>query len=160
MASQNSFPVDIIDFDLFPIKASTSTDKVLGYYVQSTATINVEDDPVLPTESVKAKIREIAQYLDATNAPEVVVAIHGYGTQEADARKRFHKIHQFANTICEPGTSVFLGYRWPSEKPTGDPEMPADGNCFAKLKASLQNSHKRHYYWIKISIEQRLIPIA
>ncbi|UBF24520.1 alpha/beta hydrolase [Kovacikia minuta CCNUW1] len=139
MTFQDSSGVDITEFDLTPIDGSTGTGRVLGYYVDSTATINVEDDPVLPKTSVKQKIRDIAQYLVETNAPEVVIAIHGYGTQQEDAKRRFCKIHKFANSICEAKASVFLGYRWPSEKPTGDPAIPEDGNFFVKLRSAFQS---------------------
>ncbi len=114
---------DITQFDIRPIEQSS--DKVLGFYVESTASINVEDTPTLPPPgSVRQKIQEIAEYLVASEAPQIVISIHGYGTLKSDAEDRYRKMCEYATDICQPKTSVFFGYRWPSEKPSGDPSIP------------------------------------
>ena len=124
MAKPNYSTPDITQFDINLIDDPTASDKVPGYYISSTAAINIEDNP-LPTDTtlVAARINAIADYLIASSEPQVVVSIHGYGTQRADAQQRYQKIHKHAAAVCKPHTSVFLGYLWPSEKPTGDPAL-------------------------------------
>lgn len=124
MAVPCPFTPDITQFDISPINNPNASTGVLGYYINSTAAINIEDNP-LPTDNtlVVARIRAIADYLIASNEPQVVISIHGYGTQRSDAQQRYQKIHNHAATICKPHTAVFLGYLWPSEKPTGDASL-------------------------------------
>jgi pimeloyl-ACP methyl ester carboxylesterase len=100
-----------------------SSKTVLGYYVDSTAPLNVEEPPTLPQVSVLLEIREIARYLLASEAPQIVIAIHGYGTLKKDAEDRYKKMYHYAKQICPAQTTVFFGYHWPSEKPTGDPSI-------------------------------------
>ncbi|PSB23958.1 alpha/beta hydrolase [Stenomitos frigidus] len=118
--SAHSIP-DITQFDINPIDDPDVSTGVPGYYISSTAAINIEDNP-LPTDNtlVAAKINAIADYLIASTEPQVVISIHGYGTQRSDAQRRYQKIHKHAAAVCKPHTAVFLGYLWPSEKPTGD----------------------------------------
>lgn len=102
---------------------NTDPEKVLGYYVTSTAKINVED--AIDTEESRLsaaadpspKIQEIADYLVASPNPEITISIHGYATSRQPAKKRTDKIHQYASQICEPKTHVLLGYLWSSENP-------------------------------------------
>jgi pimeloyl-ACP methyl ester carboxylesterase len=118
---------DITAFELESINDSPFTDKILGYYVKSTAPINVEDYvPSLDSELVQGEIDRIAKYLAESKNRQVVIAIHGYGTQRSDAVKRYKKIYEYAANTCQPKTSVFLGYLWPSEKPTGDDSLSKD----------------------------------
>lgn len=114
---------EIKQFDLHQIEIS-QPEPILGYFVESTAPINVEDEPDPPKESVVAKLRKIAQFLVESNDPEIVISIHGYGTQRSDAKDRYQRIFNYAATLCPSRTHVFLGYMWPSEKPTGDPSLP------------------------------------
>ncbi|MCL6436156.1 MAG: alpha/beta hydrolase [Leptolyngbyaceae cyanobacterium HOT.MB2.61] len=110
----------INQFDLEQIEVP-QPEPILGYFVTSTAPINVEEkEPDPPAEPVKKKIRKIAQFLVESNDPEIVIAIHGYGTERADAKARYEKILKYAAEICKSRSHVFLGYLWPSEKPTGD----------------------------------------
>ncbi|HBB30623.1 MAG TPA: hypothetical protein DDZ80_02050 [Cyanobacteria bacterium UBA8803] len=108
----------ISEFDLEAIAPASET--MLGYYVTSTASINVEDEPPQLNTSVKSSLSKIAQYLVNSPHPQIVISIHGYGTRRSDARARFAKIYQYATQICQPKTSVFLGYCWPSENPVQD----------------------------------------
>ncbi|MBW4471411.1 MAG: alpha/beta hydrolase [Stenomitos rutilans HA7619-LM2] len=115
---------DITQFDISLIDEPHAFAKIPGYYINSTAAINIEDNPVATDSAlVVAKIRAIADYLIASSEPQVIISIHGYGTQRSDAQKRYQKIHNHAATICSPQSSIFLGYLWPSEKPTGDPSI-------------------------------------
>jgi len=53
----NAVP-DITQFNITPIDALASDQTVLGYYVNSTAAINIEDNPLeAHNEAVLAKIR-------------------------------------------------------------------------------------------------------
>jgi Alpha/beta hydrolase of unknown function (DUF900) len=127
---------DITQFDLTPI-ATAQPEAMLGYSIASTAPINVEEEPIPPVESVKAKIYTIARFLVESEAPELVISIHGYATQRSDAIDRYKKIYNYAVQVCPPKTHVFLGYLWPSEKPTGDPSIP-DGSLSDKIKYAFQ----------------------
>jgi pimeloyl-ACP methyl ester carboxylesterase len=114
---------DITQFSIQPIASVDSSKTVLGYYVDSTAPLNVEELPILPQTSVLTEIREIARYLLASEAPQIVIAIHGYGTLKKDAEDRYKKMYHYVKQICPSKTTVFFGYHWPSEKPTGDPSI-------------------------------------
>lgn len=93
-----------------------------GYFFMSTAPINVEDPPrgdqnrLNPDKIVDEIAALIAKHPD--NA-EIIIAIHGYNTQEDEAQKWCEKIHKYINdggaNNKQKGT-VFLGYNWPSEK--------------------------------------------
>ncbi|WP_421657269.1 hypothetical protein [Leptothermofonsia sp. ETS-13] len=124
----------INQFDLEQIEAA-QPEPILGYFVTSTAPINVEEkEPTPPAEPVKGKIRKIAQFLVESNDPEIVIAIHGYGTERADAKARYKKILKYGAEICKSRTHVFLGYLWPSEKPTGDRTISdTDGSGQSKI---------------------------
>lgn len=119
---------EIKQFDLEKMTSAGTSETMLGYYVTSTAPINVEDMPApQKEEDVATKIREVARFLVDSPAPELVISIHGYGTQREDARKRYDRIYKYASELYkDKKTHVFFGYLWPSEKPTGtkDPDMP------------------------------------
>ena len=121
MSTPDSPPPAITQFDISVIEQPEAFAKLPGYYISSTAAINIEDNPLPPENTlVLNKMSAIADYLVASSERQVVISIHGYGTQRTDAQRRYQKIHKQAATICKPGTSIFLGYLWPSEKPTGD----------------------------------------
>lgn len=122
---------EITQFDLQQIDPA-QPEQVLGYFVESTAPINVEEEPKPSEEAVPQKLRKIAQFLVESHDPEIVISIHGYGTQRSDAKDRYQRIFNYAATLCPSKTHVFLGYMWPSEKPTGDPSIP-DGSGKAKI---------------------------
>jgi len=120
----------VTQFKITPIAPlHPSPPPVQGFFVDSTAPLNVEDrpnfqaddDPSATTpEGTYQAIQEIAQYLANSNAPQVIISIHGYGTKRSDAGERYRRMYTYASDLCPPNTSVFLGYRWPSEKPSGD----------------------------------------
>jgi hypothetical protein len=111
-------------FYISPIE--NSQEDLLGYYVTSTASINVEDNYSINLP-VEEPIRKIAQYLVESLEPQIVVSIHGYGTNRCDAQQRYQKIYQYATNICNPKSSVFLGYCWPAENPQKDDPDPNTG---------------------------------
>jgi hypothetical protein len=103
---------------------------VLGYFVRSTASINVEgalpkeknqpeDPPLCGKAESEPSLQDIAEYIVASDAPEISISVHGYATSPKDAETRFESIYQYAFRVCQPGNHVFLGYIWPSEPPLG-----------------------------------------
>ncbi len=144
MTSLSHTDPDITQFEIVPIDESqdNKSKNFLGYYVTSTAPINAEDEPVLPNTSVKAQIREMAQYLIESKEPQLIVAIHGYATKRSEAEARHRKIYNYATSICEPKNYVFLGYRWPSENPFKDDPDPKTRKSISfpeKLQYALQS---------------------
>jgi len=136
----------ITQFELLPIP-NTNLKKIVGYIARSTAPINVEGDEEKPSgESVLATcnpqtrddrptrhaLRAIAQHLANSPNPELVISIHGYGTARKDAEQRYTQISAYADAICPDGNTVFIGYLWPSEKPTGEGKDSKTGE--AKIK--------------------------
>ena len=105
---------------------SPDSNNVLGYFAQSTAPLNVDEQPrekqdcdVNSSDLTRAAIDTIAQHLAEDSHSEIVISIHGYGTQQKDAKDRYDKVFRYSKTICQSGATVFIGYLWPSEKPTG-----------------------------------------
>ncbi|MEH2349697.1 MAG: hypothetical protein V7K55_17205 [Nostoc sp.] len=97
--------------------------KVPGYYVRSSATINVEDPPEVQQHNDNVdKVKEIAEYLIKSDRPELVFYIHGYANSEKDAINRYEKAYKYANSVdsgltLDNRNCVFIGYRWPAETP-------------------------------------------
>jgi len=99
--------------------------KLLGYYVASTAKINVEGNNVEDEEQntyvdPSPTFKCIAEYLAISSHPEITVYVHGYATRQQYARERTDIIFSYAQHICEPQTHVLFGYLWPSENPIHD----------------------------------------
>lgn len=123
----------ITQFSITPI-APFDPLKTRGFFVDSTAPINVEDPPnfqlgdatapsTFTSEGTYQTIQEIAEYLVASSQPQVIISIHGYATSRAGTAERYRRMYQYATDLCPPNTSVFFGYRWPSESPAGDPSI-------------------------------------
>ncbi|WP_341529614.1 alpha/beta hydrolase [Nostoc sp. UHCC 0302] len=113
-------------------------DKIPGYLVVSTAKLNVEteennsnsylsevahpnfftinDEKAEP--SAKDMIEKIAQSLQSSPEPEIIINIHGYSSTPSDTETGCQKIYEYINThIQQPNKYIFIGYRWPSENP-------------------------------------------
>lgn len=130
----------VTDFDLVPIEKFTKD--LPGYYVISTASINVEDTPLQINTSAKEQIQAIAKYLLNSQNSQIVISIHGYGTKRSEAMDRYQKIYHYVTEICQPQNTVFLGYCWPAEHPTQDEPEPTTGKFIGlpgKLKYALQS---------------------
>jgi hypothetical protein len=130
---------------------ASSNPPIQGFFVDSTAPINVEDRPNFQAddgsdttpERTYQTLQTIAQYLAATDQPQLIISIHGYGTQRSDAGQRYQRMYTYASDLCPPNTSVFLGYRWPSEKPSGDASIktgdpPVPDTFSVKLKHAFE----------------------
>lgn len=110
-------------FELTKIQKYDATQKVSGYFLESTATINVEADHLTPDPELnKANIQEIASYLMTCNEPQIVMMIHGYANRKSDAKDRYEKINKYVQTL-NLSNSIFVGYRWPSENPIKDDQV-------------------------------------
>jgi Alpha/beta hydrolase of unknown function (DUF900) len=95
-----------------------------GYFVVSTAPINIEDEVGdLSASDPNAVIREIGQHLRLhAETAEVLVIVHGYNTPKSGVENWYK---QACEDIAKhynhrPQGLVVLGYRWPSEQVTED----------------------------------------
>ena len=113
--------------------------KVYGFLVESTAPINVGDknhekiqfhcwENYFPKDEVRDskinvtsnKIAKVAEILNDSEDPEIVVRIHGYSTSEEDVIKSYYGMINDINELQKSNpnkTFIFFGYRWPSEAP-------------------------------------------
>jgi hypothetical protein len=112
-------------------------DRIVGYFVKSTAPLNVEENYLYretnnSESDDRAKknpdifIKEIANFLSEhqhqKEKAEVIINIHGYNTKLEDVEKLNKEIYEY---ICKDKfinnkRIVFIGYRWPSENFIGD----------------------------------------
>ena len=109
------------------------TDKVdvaiPGYFVMSSAPPNIEEaeeaSPAVQQQAI-AGVQDIAHqlYHKLTNAPhqnaDLVIVVHGYNTSRTSVETWYKGIFKTIN-LYNPGiknqtNSVFVGYRWPSER--------------------------------------------
>jgi Alpha/beta hydrolase of unknown function (DUF900) len=115
------------------------TAHIPGYFVVSTAPINVEDQPpVDPHNNPYVAIAEMTQYLRAhEDNAEIVIVIHGYNTPKSGVEDWYKKacaeISQRYTNL--PKGLIILGYRWPSEQVTED----ESGKFAAKRKFAQQS---------------------
>jgi hypothetical protein len=100
-----------------------------GYFVMSSAPPNIEEAQELSPETrqqARAGIAEITEYLyrrltdSAEQTAELVIVVHGYNTSRSSVetwyKAIFKTINQHDRAIKAQTNSVFIGYRWPSEK--------------------------------------------
>jgi pimeloyl-ACP methyl ester carboxylesterase len=116
-----------------------------GYFVASTAPINIEDQPVddIPEcPDPKNLIDEISQYLqEHKGEAEILIVIHGYNTSKEGAKDWFESIYQYLAKHYDKSRSkglLFIGYRWPSEQTSPlSSEVHEEGGSFKdKLKSA------------------------
>ena len=111
-----------------------------GYLVSSTAPNNVEDVPSTsalqppglaptlrleagesaPGEGNRRELRDLANALHAGgDNPEIIIAIHGFSNNLQAAVDWYSDIykHLSRHPVLAQRNLVFLGYRWPSERP-------------------------------------------
>jgi hypothetical protein len=109
-----------------------------GYFVTSTAPINVEDrSQGNPQADPERAIREITQYLkDHPDDAEILVMIHGYNTPKSGAEDWYKKTCEYIsqNYVEIPKGLLAIGYRWPSEQIVED----ESGSFKDKQKAAKQ----------------------
>jgi hypothetical protein len=121
--------------------------KIPGYFVASTAPINVEGDimakhkqqvqalPQLSTQLEEIELNQLAELLyqrltDSSRSDldlvEVVISINGFSNSLAATKQRVEEIYQYINKDNCPqfqnqaSNLMYIGYRWPSEPLMGD----------------------------------------
>jgi Alpha/beta hydrolase of unknown function (DUF900) len=101
-------------------KLAVENGKFPGYFVMSTAPINVEDrSQVDPQTDPQKAIQEITQYLkDHAGDAEILVMIHGYNTSKAGAEDWYKKTCEYISQhyVEIPKGLLAIGYRWSSEQ--------------------------------------------
>ena len=121
-----------------------SNPRVPGYFVASTAPLNVEGNPnsegathVAPesisTEEAQRTLQEIADCLyqkvtqvSGSEPPELVISVHGFSNSPNASHQRCQQIHEYINTDNNPLVQdkarnlVYVGYRWSSEALFGE----------------------------------------
>ncbi len=115
----------------------TRRDEFPAYMVVSTAPNNIDEEmPSPPPDSVdqaKQGLAAIAQELHRIQtdpnieaAPELVIAVHGYNTEEKGIRAWYSDIYRYIaqddNQVRCRKNLVFVGYRWSSEKISAHPK--------------------------------------
>jgi pimeloyl-ACP methyl ester carboxylesterase len=98
---------------------------IRGYFLMSTAPINVEDSPreipqaYQPGMAPDDMAHEVAGFLATSDHPEIIIAIHGYNTEESVAQVWGKEIYEYINdsknSVSKQKDTIFLAYNWPSE---------------------------------------------
>jgi Alpha/beta hydrolase of unknown function (DUF900) len=105
-------------------KLAVENGKFPGYFVSSTAPINVEDKGDSAQEAdPKPLIQEITQYLkDHEENAEILIMIHGYNTPKSGAEDWYKKTCEYIsqNYSEVPKGLLAIGYRWSSEQIVAD----------------------------------------
>lgn len=84
--------------------------------------VNSSDHPEMRQQNFDAAIGAIAKDLSEAakyGTPELVIAIHGYNTEQTNVRRWYKKIFQYVNQkppLKQKKNLVFIGYRWSSER--------------------------------------------
>ncbi len=128
---------DADSYEIYEFKGTPNT-KVPGYFVVSTAALNVEDEKShyttnFPTvvnknffhlhnqqssNSQEEMIDKIVKFLKDSPEPEIVINIHGYSATPSDAEIGCKYIYDYINqNINQSQKYLFIGYRWPAENP-------------------------------------------
>ena len=106
--------------------------KIPGYFIESTAPTDVDEDKGLPNDLIKISeipsfqsdcqgeitIKQIVAELLESQNPELIISVHGYNNSLTSTQQRYQQIHEWINkdeNISQRAGTVFLGYRWPSE---------------------------------------------
>jgi len=119
-----------------PVDRCSGSDEFPAYLVVSTAPHNIDeamaDPPADALENVKAGLSAIASDLHRiqtdptiTDPPELVIAVHGYNTEEKGIRAWYSDMYRYIaqddKRIRNRRNLVFVGYRWSSERVSARP---------------------------------------
>lgn len=114
-----------------PPHSEHPADDFPAYLVTSTAPHNIDESIEVPSEDSVAQTQKglmaIARTLHRiqsdptiTEPPELVVAVHGYNTEEEGIRAWYSDIYRYITQddrqIRQRRNLVFIGYRWSSER--------------------------------------------
>ena len=112
--------------------------QVPGYFVISTAPINVEDQSKINSQTdPETFIQQITQHLkDHEEDAEVLVMIHGYNTGQSGAEWWYKTTCEYISQHYQkaPKGLLIVGYRWSSEKISED----KSGSFKDKIKSTQQ----------------------
>ena len=115
---------------LFRIKKpATEPDGFRAYWIESSAPLNVDaragdaaeklpDTPEMTDVDPDEAIQEIADYLNGSKNPQVVISVHGFNSPFHVVLDRFTAAYRYVTTdaqITRQEGLVCIGYRWPSE---------------------------------------------
>lgn len=129
---------DTQPYQIYEFKKNNQ-ENISGYFVVSTAKLNVDTEEnnsndYLSTvvnqnffkinngqaeSSAQEMIEKIAESLESSPEPEIIINIHGYSSTPSDTEVGCKKIYEYVNTHIQqpPNKYIFIGYRWPSENP-------------------------------------------
>jgi uncharacterized membrane protein YsdA (DUF1294 family) len=120
---------------------------ILGYFIASTAPINVEGDNLpahkqqvqasraTTSQQAEQNLNQIAEALykkvsdparSESNSVELVISTHGFSNSIEATRQRFEEIHSYINRDnsqpfqARASSLMYIGFRWPSEPLVGD----------------------------------------
>lgn len=143
-------PYEIYEFN------KNNQEKISGYLVVSTAKLNVDtqesnkysskvinqsffdinNEQAEP--SAQKMLEKIAESLQSSPEPEIIINIHGYSSTPSDTEIGCKKIYKYVNThIQQPNKYIFVGYRWPSENPIKTDESGSFGQQLINALYSL-----------------------
>jgi hypothetical protein len=122
---------------------SSIASKTKGFFAQSTAPINVEDQPTPLTQTFDEIKTAAVQVLLESSDPQINIYVHGYAEKHPQAKERTEALHRTAQQSHHPGQLVF-GFLWPCENPVQDngqinqdPPIRPPGSIFQKFRAAL-----------------------
>lgn len=101
------------------IESLSSSSRTKGFFVQSTAPINVEDKPTPINQTFDDIKADAIQVLLESEDPQINIYVHGYSVKHDQAKARARKLFQSAQSHQHSGQLVF-GFLWPSENPVQD----------------------------------------
>ena len=119
-----------------PVDECSSAADCPAYLVVSTAPHNIDEEmpspPADALKNVKAGLSAIASDLhriqtdpSITEPPELVIAVHGYNTEEKGIRAWYSDMYRYIaqddKHIRNRQNLVFVGYRWSSERVSANP---------------------------------------
>lgn len=114
--------------DLTPAMQSIARDQIIYESIggRNNAKIPVRDVKLdaakIDEDNFKKAIAAIADDLEKAAqyaTPELVIAVHGYSTEQTNVRRWYKKIFQYINqepSLRNQQNLVFIGYRWSSER--------------------------------------------
>lgn len=83
----------------------------------------LQPDPLAHTETLLHDLATTLREGRAAGPPEIVIAVHGFSTVLEGALDWYERIHRYlpSHPDLRGRNAVFIGYRWPSEKPLARP---------------------------------------
>lgn len=114
--------------DLTPAMQSIARDQIIYESIGGRNNVKIPvrdvklDAAKIAEDNFKKAIVAIADDLEKaaqSATPELVIAVHGYSTEQTNVRRWYKKIFQYVNqepSLKDRQNLVFIGYRWSSER--------------------------------------------